>query len=525
MPNDDPEIGMLGVVPKRDLLKRVGAASGFGPWKDIEPGESPSQLPGPLKSILGMVGFFDPQHDQRIKDLMQLQEVVGEAWRTGIKKRVGQAMEPSGLETQGQALQFPQLFTSGLLQPQMRTTGQLEVQGPPTLPAMLAVPPVSENALPLSAFQDLPPGQVPRMTTPIQEIDPTVRLSPLQQNIGVEFLTQQAQTKGRQAPVTVQTEAERNEIIGAYSELDALRQQEPPAEPEAKQLWQERKEEAQARIDAFLGKDTPVRKRVEARIAGGGAPKAVSDENRIALSNFKAPYLQLPPAQQQQVNDLLTDEFKERNRFRMEQQVNAQVVAAKRIEKEVPKRPSAKQLDDLADQLTTLSQTTNILQTFDPRFIGPAAGRFGNIKEMIGAIGGDEASFRAATARLRNATIKAITGAQMGEREADRIRQELPEFNLKPEAFIARLKLTFLNMHDMAQRYRKILKQGGVDIEALDPIPDIPDALRQDNRDTLRQLGGIQAATMPRIKNDADFDKLPSGTEFIAPDGTRRRKP
>jgi hypothetical protein len=38
-------------------------------------------------------------------------------------------------------------------------------------------------------------------------------------------------------------------------------------------------------------------------------------------------------------------------------------------------------------------------------------------------------------------------------------------------------------------------------------------------------IGGDNGGEIPQIKGDADYDKLPSGTEFIAPDGTRRRKP
>ena len=36
---------------------------------------------------------------------------------------------------------------------------------------------------------------------------------------------------------------------------------------------------------------------------------------------------------------------------------------------------------------------------------------------------------------------------------------------------------------------------------------------------------GTISSGLPEVKNDADFDALPSGTEFIGPDGIKRRKP
>lgn len=45
----------------------------------------------------------------------------------------------------------------------------------------------------------------------------------------------------------------------------------------------------------------------------------------------------------------------------------------------------------------------------------------------------------------------------------------------------------------------------------------------------LNAMGGAAPAappaSMPVVKNDADYDALPSGTQFIAPDGSTRRKP
>lgn len=54
--------------------------------------------------------------------------------------------------------------------------------------------------------------------------------------------------------------------------------------------------------------------------------------------------------------------------------------------------------------------------------------------------------------------------------------------------------------------------------------PEEADQLQAEREQTAFTLFG-RRADVPRINSDADYQKLPSGSEFIAPDGTRRRKP
>lgn len=63
----------------------------------------------------------------------------------------------------------------------------------------------------------------------------------------------------------------------------------------------------------------------------------------------------------------------------------------------------------------------------------------------------------------------------------------------------------------------------------LDTLPRFAPRQQFDNGGP--EAGGAEAAPggegagLPSISSDADYEQLPSGTEFIAPDGTRRRKP
>jgi hypothetical protein len=69
--------------------------------------------------------------------------------------------------------------------------------------------------------------------------------------------------------------------------------------------------------------------------------------------------------------------------------------------------------------------------------------------------------------------------------------------------------------------------------------PTVPASIKKASVATIRQLqekykeradslsgaGGNAGSGPKRIQNDADFDALPSGAEFIGPVGKRRRKP
>lgn len=156
----------------------------------------------------------------------------------------------------------------------------------------------------------------------------------------------------------------------------------------------------------------------------------------------------------------------------------------------IPQKPSGGERKDFAEDLVALEQARGIIDKFDPKFVGPYLGRYGNIKEMVGNLGFDEATFRGVVARTRNSTIKAITGAQMGEKEAERIRQELPEFNLSPEAFIARMQLTYANLYDMARIRRQIASETGLDLSDLKPLV-APAELDPKVRQALRDVAGV----------------------------------
>ncbi|MFQ5927886.1 MAG: hypothetical protein ACE5MH_10690 [Terriglobia bacterium] len=99
------------------------------------------------------------------------------------------------------------------------------------------------------------------------------------------------------------------------------------------------------------------------------------------------------------------------------------------------------------DRIRTLSQ-----DRLDD-WIGPIQGRTNPAALATGlSTDQDMAEFFASIATLRNVVIRAITGAQMGEAEARRIREQLPEPTQPPTVFRARLAETERNLGELIER-------------------------------------------------------------------------
>jgi hypothetical protein len=119
----------------------------------------------------------------------------------------------------------------------------------------------------------------------------------------------------------------------------------------------------------------------------------------------------------------------------------------------------------VADIDTSL-HTLGKLETMAPKmsaFLGPIAGRAASQAQGFPGIptSPDFAAFTAETAALKNATIKAITGAGLGEAEAQRIMQQIPDVTDKPEVWAAKAKATRDNATFMRKRTMELAGGGG----------------------------------------------------------------
>lgn len=124
-------------------------------------------------------------------------------------------------------------------------------------------------------------------------------------------------------------------------------------------------------------------------------------------------------------------------------------------------RAPASILKALGDFRQSKTMLVNIAESFKSTFVGPLAGRFTRIKDMVGSSNPAVARFVADLRSYQNQLIKAITGAQMGEPEAKRILSQMPQFNDNPKAFIAKLQVAARFADTSMANHLKALKAGG----------------------------------------------------------------
>jgi hypothetical protein len=122
-----------------------------------------------------------------------------------------------------------------------------------------------------------------------------------------------------------------------------------------------------------------------------------------------------------------------------------------------PGRASAATQEKTAARETTrvrIEEIGRMFEDFGKGLVGPVAGRALRAKMAIpGAeVSEAEATFVAEVDALTNQVIKEITGAQMSEPEAARIKRQLPKVEDKPSVFRARLAATLRNLDEMRQQ-------------------------------------------------------------------------
>jgi len=115
--------------------------------------------------------------------------------------------------------------------------------------------------------------------------------------------------------------------------------------------------------------------------------------------------------------------------------------------------------------LSTLSELEPLIE--DPSFlggIGPAAGRFNQFLQGIPGAPSNENfnKINARSATLANATIKAITGAQMSEPEAKRIMMQIPTSHDRPDVWKSKAQAMRSNLTNTIDNIQNQNSGGGV---------------------------------------------------------------
>lgn len=138
------------------------------------------------------------------------------------------------------------------------------------------------------------------------------------------------------------------------------------------------------------------------------------------------------------------------------------VVRSQAPGKQLPPTTAARTASSDADVALDTLQRLN--DTYKPDFVGPVMGRAQSIGAELPIIPMAEgfADFRANSAQFRNSVIKAITGAQMSEPEARRIREQIPEISNRQEVWEANMRATKQNLLDVIEA-----KNQGVPLEVI----------------------------------------------------------
>ncbi len=125
--------------------------------------------------------------------------------------------------------------------------------------------------------------------------------------------------------------------------------------------------------------------------------------------------------------------------------------------------PAGVQTNVLGNE-TASAQLARLQQMFNEGgkdLVGPFEGRARSIGQQLPGVPVNQefSDFEAATSAFTNSVIKAITGAQMSEPEARRIKQQIPLTSDKPEVWMSKAQQTAQNLRDLESMIAR--RQGG----------------------------------------------------------------
>lgn len=138
---------------------------------------------------------------------------------------------------------------------------------------------------------------------------------------------------------------------------------------------------------------------------------------------------------------------------------------------------SASERSQMVYSDSSIASLRALEDVYRPEYVGPIAGRAQQLGQKIPGVPVDEnaAAFYAASAAVRNAIIKAITGAQMSEPEAKRITSQIPMPQDKPEVWVQKWNQSLVNAQILEDAQRRIQgmppKPKGDDSTGVTPPP------------------------------------------------------
>lgn len=256
-------------------------------------------------------------------------------------------------------------------------------------------------------------------------------------------------------------------LNGDYNQLDAYHKGLVDDYKAKTDLTKAKTGETESQNDERKAHAEWLRKQVE--MGPKGQQSFGHDREALSQQMFQGPYGQQSAGNMEKINKALLG-------FQGQQQLNKST-AVQQAQLAVPDKLSDTAREKTATDLSTLDLVDSMAKNYNREWVGPARGRGGAVMEKYSGmpgvphIGEDEARFRSDITTLKNGVIKAITGAQMSEPEAERIMGQIPDANNPPEVFEARMKSTRANLKRMAERRREVLDKTGASTTDLPGVP------------------------------------------------------
>lgn len=105
-----------------------------------------------------------------------------------------------------------------------------------------------------------------------------------------------------------------------------------------------------------------------------------------------------------------------------------------------PAPPSEQERKDIKQEMTILKMTKDIEQLFKNDYVGPIAGRYGQLAEKFTDLPEDQVKFYSTIRDINDFVLRVRSGAQINEQEYKRLTSFLMDANLPAENFKARLE-------------------------------------------------------------------------------------
>lgn len=105
-----------------------------------------------------------------------------------------------------------------------------------------------------------------------------------------------------------------------------------------------------------------------------------------------------------------------------------------------PSPPSEQERKDIKQEMTILKMTNDVQKLFKNDYVGPVAGRYGQLAEKFTDLPEEQVKFYATIRDINDFVLRVRSGAQINEQEYKRLTSFLMDANLPPDNFKARLE-------------------------------------------------------------------------------------